>query len=561
MRTFLVLLLLGQIFLIGAIKGQSSNTNDEPGKIEIGINTPVSETNQISQEPEIEPDKGVFEQASDSSSEIPNEEQKTANRTEPIDREKDREIEKENQSENQKIEKSEKPEKLKDEKLAIIETKEFENQNEKTIQIVFSKFPEIETVNSTNSLLRIRITPKIASIIPEFSRICAANLRKHTIHESPDYTEMLFFPRNFISKPNIATSTSGFPILEITLRDSEWVFPVKQMEYIEKGLNYYVDRPKTKHGFSDAYILKYDASENGLSLFPVLANEGICQREILSSMANRYDALAAINAAYFVPPKGDPIGTLIINKRLISSPLFNRSVFGITQENLPIFGNPDFSGNFIFDSSSVPIDGINQPRKDADLVIYTPEYGKWTLTSGAGLELVLTQGRVIALGRENSLIPPDGVVVSTSGEKAKILSKVRLGDNIRLEYSVNQPWNRVIHAVCGGPRLLKDGEIKINGRQEHFDSTICYGRHPRTAVALTDNGDVLLIVIDGRSAKSAGMTLEELAAYIKNLGGRQAMNLDGGGSSSMFVKGRIVNHPSDGKERPISNGLVITKKD
>jgi exopolysaccharide biosynthesis protein len=151
-------------------------------------------------------------------------------------------------------------------------------------------------------------------------------------------------------------------------------------------------------------------------------------------------------------------------------------------------------------------------------------------------------------------------VVSASGVKAEALKHLRLGEKVELDYSVEKPWNLIKHAVCGGPRLVSDGKTDINGKEEKFSNSIVYGRHPRTAVAITFNGDLLFVVVDGRSKRSVGMKLEELASYLRKLGARHAINLDGGGSSSMIINGKTVNKPSDGGERRISNGILVTKR-
>ncbi|MBF0407270.1 MAG: phosphodiester glycosidase family protein [Candidatus Riflebacteria bacterium] len=541
MKYYFVLLLLGQMFLVGAYHKQSS-LHETSLKSSEPVDAPV-----FTQE---EPEHSVDSTFSDKNELVnPTMQESIISTQTAVNNSYETvptEIEYLKEQENSQV--------------ILQKCQTFEHSAGQKLQMVFSSAPDLEIVNYTTSMLRIKLYPRLASISADCSKILNENLKKYRVYTSSKYSEVILYPKQYISKAFIATNSENLPIVEILLRDRQYAFPLENPDYIEDGLMYFQDRPKSGSGLSDAFIVKFDPKAAGLSLYPVLANEGICQREVLSSISRRHSALAAINATYFVPPKGDPIGTLIINKRLISSPLYNRSVFGMTQDNLPVFGNPDFSGNFIIDSVKVGIDGINQPRQEDKLIIYTPEYGKWTLTSGDGVELILAQERVIAINRENSLIPPDGIVVSASGEKADSLRKARLGDVIRLDYSVSQPWNRIMHAICGGPRLLLDGNISITGRQEKFDSSICSGRHPRTAVAQTSDGDILLIVVDGRSSRSKGMTLNELAAYIADLGGRQAMNLDGGGSSSMFIRGKIVNRPSDGKERPISNALIITKK-
>lgn len=112
-------------------------------------------------------------------------------------------------------------------------------------------------------------------------------------------------------------------------------------------------------------------------------------------------------------------------------------------------------------------------------------------------------------------------------------------------------------AVGGGPWLVKEGEV-----QEVTDT-----RHPRTAVGIKEDGSILLVVADGRSDISAGLSFEELAQYMKELGAVEALNLDGGGSSTAVVKNpdtyalEVKNVPSDGTERPVGNTLLVVDTD
>jgi exopolysaccharide biosynthesis protein len=108
--------------------------------------------------------------------------------------------------------------------------------------------------------------------------------------------------------------------------------------------------------------------------------------------------------------------------------------------------------------------------------------------------------------------------------------------------------------------LVKQGNVFVTTKLEEFGSDVAGGRAPRTAVGLTQDGRILLVVVDGRQALSKGMSLLELALFLRELGAVNAMNLDGGGSSEMIVKGRIVNKPSDGKERRVGNALAVVPR-
>lgn len=429
------------------------------------------------------------------------------------------------------------------------------------VELALSENVKIYKKNQGGKLLRIRIMPTLKMLSNDIKRELEERFTKFSIYRTDKYTELVFAAYGRLGNPYIAESkaNSKFKLL-IPYREVYSDFPIHSGKRIEDGLTYYRDRvPVEKGRRTDVHILRVEPLTNALKVFPVLANEGICQKEVLSSMAKRYNAVAAINGAYFTS-RGDPIGTLIINHRLVSSPLYKRSVFGITKDDGIVFGNPDFKGILKSDRVTMHIDAVNQPRHGDQLVIYTPEYAESTLTTERGLELILVKGKVVGIHSRDALIPPDGVVVSAGGAKVQELEHVRLGEKVNLDYSIDKPWNVIKHAVCGGPRLVLNGKRDINGKEERFSNSIIYGRHPRTAVALTFDGDLLFIVVDGRTKRNAGMKLKELANYLVKLGARQAINLDGGGSSSMIIKGRIVNHPSDGGERRISNGILITKR-
>ncbi len=126
-------------------------------------------------------------------------------------------------------------------------------------------------------------------------------------------------------------------------------------------------------------------------------------------------------------------------------------------------------------------------------------------------------------------------------------------------------WNDC-HAVIGaGPILVNNAASQTKQFALNFNIE---QRAPRTAIGLSENGDVLLVVIDGRQPEwSAGVTLPELADLFTAQGAVCALNLDGGGSSTMIIQNEIVNRPSDyavpgqpGRERPVANVVALLKK-
>lgn len=450
--------------------------------------------------------------------------------------------------------------KAKAKKLVKVEDVRFRSEESyEIVDFMLSHKVKIYRKNQGGGLLRIRLIPAIDAISLHQKKQLDKKFEKFSIYRTDKYSELIFASGGRVGNPYIASDSTGLFRLSIPYQKERKDFLVPGGSKVADGVTFYRDRVPINGRHSDVTILRIEPFSESIKVIPVLANEGIAQKEILSSMSKRYNAIAAINGAYFTS-RGDPIGTLIINRHLISSPLYKRSVFGVTDDETLVFGNPDFSGKLRAGDLSLPINAVNQPRRGDNLVVFTPEYSRNTLTVEEGIELVLVKGKIVGIHKRDALIPPDGVVISAGGRKAVELAQLRLGQSIELDYSIDKPWNLIKHAVCGGPRLISDGKIDINGKEERFSSSIIYGRHPRTAVAITFEGDLLLMVVDGRSKRSAGMKLSELATYMRRLGVRHAINLDGGGSSSMIVKGKIVNKPSDGGERRISNGILVTKQ-
>jgi exopolysaccharide biosynthesis protein len=119
-------------------------------------------------------------------------------------------------------------------------------------------------------------------------------------------------------------------------------------------------------------------------------------------------------------------------------------------------------------------------------------------------------------------------------------------------------------AIGGGPHLVHQARrLELprpitKGRWPH-EFAAMRERHPRTALGWNDRY-LYLVVVDGRQRKlSRGMTLSELADYLIGLGCQEAINLDGGGSSTLWCNGRVLNSPSDGWEREVANALVVVR--
>ena len=119
-----------------------------------------------------------------------------------------------------------------------------------------------------------------------------------------------------------------------------------------------------------------------------------------------------------------------------------------------------------------------------------------------------------------------------------------------MDIKTSPEWKNVKHIVSGGPYLVKDGEVFVDMTAQKL--TCIGGRNPRTAIGYTKDNHVIIVTADGREGSSIGLTLNELARLMQSLGCINAMNLDGGGSTVMYVNGKIVNKP------PVQGGIALS---
>jgi exopolysaccharide biosynthesis protein len=153
-------------------------------------------------------------------------------------------------------------------------------------------------------------------------------------------------------------------------------------------------------------------------------------------------------------------------------------------------------------------------------------------------------------------------VLSLSPEVAGQFQNVKPGDVLQISTAASPALHGVRTALSGGPLLVRSGKRqKLQTREEEsYEFSSMLERHPRSAIGWNKDW-FYLVVVDGRQPElSEGMTIEELSTYLVKLGCDEAMNLDGGGSSTLWYGGDVRNSPCDRYERTIANSLVVVRK-
>jgi hypothetical protein len=352
------------------------------------------------------------------------------------------------------------------------------------------------------------------------------------------------------------------------------------------------------------YVARMDRSETRIILESGLAQGSVLAgTETVSQIAKRYDGAVnawggswgatnkvwvAINGSYFDLENGEPFGGVVQGGQYALPYKDLEGVSGLVfKQDRSVFvggcvSHPEDKQrvtNF-FTDEWIAIDDVNNQSRKNDLVLYTDEYDGFSPGGANRVEVV------IELRQPSGILPPPAhapgvvlevrqglgpapimfnqVVLSMRGpERTRLADMFHPGDKVGVSFEVTHyaldcrtpdpnSWTKVYSGVGGNLLFLADGEVLESDNQG------ANLRNPRTALCHNDDY-IYFVVVDGRAdGYSIGMTTFELGTFCKDkLGARWGVNLDGGGSSTMWVNGIIQNHPSDGHERPVANAMMM----
>ncbi|WP_227375729.1 phosphodiester glycosidase family protein [Haladaptatus halobius] len=318
----------------------------------------------------------------------------------------------------------------------------------------------------------------------------------------------------------------------------------------------------TERGWLECDLLSVALDEE--SDDAVLLSPGVTSRETVSNLADAEGAVAGVNGDFFDIGNSDaPVGAEIGAGRLRSSPAPGReNAVAVGRDGLARIARVALDGRVGLPDGNHRIAALNQPSIPADGIgLYTPLWGD---AARPGAVEVFVRDGVVA--SEPSPVGDGAVPEGTSalvgrGAGADALSALSKGDSVSIGYAPKTDAGSPLDAaVGGGTRLLRDGKLLAGLDDDRLE--------PRTAAGVSADGTTLfLFVVDGRQRDSRGASLRELGEAMRDFGASDALNLDGGGSSTVVAREpgevgvRVQNDPSDGSERPVSNGLGLTTAD
>jgi hypothetical protein len=323
------------------------------------------------------------------------------------------------------------------------------------------------------------------------------------------------------------------------------------------------------------YVLVADLAEP-LTLDVTLGAKSLPARATVSDMAKRAGALAAINGDFTNPNVGRPVHPYQQDGQFLQTVQQLGAVFSVSADEKTVtLGRPSVAvtATDAADGRMWTIDPWNHgPPSPGQIAGYSPIGGtqefppdlacsvrllpseNYAFSTGddGGLDQTFTVD--VAACQEESMTRNGGVVLSAppaTDEATELLSLVP-GTPMVVHWTLGRP--DILDAVGGTPILVQDGLIAVSPT---CSISLCRS-NPRTGIGVRADGKIILVVVDGRRKNwSLGPTLFGFAKIMKDLGAVQALNLDGGGSTTMVVKGEVVNKPSDGFERHISNAVLV----
>jgi len=296
------------------------------------------------------------------------------------------------------------------------------------------------------------------------------------------------------------------------------------------------------------------------------------KRETTSSMAKRAGAVAAVNGGFFSirAPRaysGDPTGISVVGGRLLSEAVPGRTALVLTGRKARITELDSLVMVQAPDGSTAKVTGVNRVAGQEELILYTEDLGTKT-PRDQGVEAVIDeQGKIVKVRTAGGAVPRGHRVLHGTGAWADWLwSTAWKGRVMRVSTQVVDLRTRRRIALTPNTHILGSGVgILRNGRQYITAATdgmasdhMILRRHPRTLAGVTKSGALILATVDGRApGVTVGASMIEAAQLMRWLGAQNAINLDGGGSSTMVVNNKVVNSPSDGAERAVGDALLI----
>lgn len=348
-------------------------------------------------------------------------------------------------------------------------------------------------------------------------------------------------------------------------------------------------------GTARAHVLEVDLTDSRVRL-GLLYPGAVAARATVSALADGRRAVAGVNGDFFdiseaqhpgVAPTGASVGPAVVDGRALKGAVPDaqrfgpdmppgtntRAVVGVGTDGRARLDSLSLNGTYTVAGRRLPLGGVNQYALPENSVgAYTSDWGSASrrrATCGSDseraapcgadvYEVTVTRGRVSSASAtpgSGTITPGTTVLVGREAGARRLRSLVR-GQRVAVRYALASASHTTYAFAVGGCPILSGGRPPAG-----LNASVAA---VRTAVGIADGGRrVFLLALDGAAAYRRGLTVAELAAALRDLGASEGFSLDGGGSSTLVARPSgasgvtVRNHPSDGSERPVPNGIGV----
>lgn len=323
--------------------------------------------------------------------------------------------------------------------------------------------------------------------------------------------------------------------------------------------------------------LEVELTNEHVKVSSVLANgylgnggEGVSQ--MCERLRNKgINVIGGINGDFFGCDPHRVLNSMISDGKYIKGAQRSKSLFGLLENGKPFIEKLKFAGEIILRDTALQLKYLNDNSRNSTAV-YNRFYNRLFAKDSLNNYLLLEELTPFAVNDTGVLVVWEishEMFTDTLDENEYLIADLKelehlnleIEDTVKMFLGTDPDVGSIIELIGGMPRLVIDGmPIQDFLGVEGLTSKWFIGKNPRTAVGFNaDSTKLFLVTVDGRQNNySVGMTLPELAEFMVSIGCYQAVNLDGGGSTTMWVDGNIENSPSDKTgERPVHNGIIV----
>lgn len=329
------------------------------------------------------------------------------------------------------------------------------------------------------------------------------------------------------------------------------------------GVRWWQQWVTTRAGQFPVVGLEIDPRQPGVSLRPILSSTSSSGGTApLFNTAQRTQGIAAINGGFFNRNNQLPLGAIRSNSRWLSGPILNRGALAWNDSGEVSFGHLNLQETLASSTGKRwTLQGTNSAYVGAGVARYTPDWGR-SYTSIIDQETLLTVQNDQIVSRKQApkagtslAIPRDGYLLVVRADQDAV-NALPVGISLTVE-SLLRPsdFDRFQQVMGAGPLLLQNSRVVLNAQSEKFSNSFIQERAPRSIVATTAQGTLLMLTVHQRLG-GAGPTLAEAAQLVQQLGVVNALNLDGGSSTTLYLGGQLLNRPPS-TAASVNNGIGV----